>query len=341
AASTFLVRTHVVGALRSLESSFSALVSGSSDLTQRLPVVRKDETGRIAEAFNRLLGNLEQTVRDIRGHAETVAAAAERMQDQVEHITASADGQNASATTIAGDIEELTNSLASVADSADEVRRLSSGSLDHSRQGAEAVQRLVGEIGGIEAKVQQITASVDDYVASVATINDLTSQVKDIADQTNLLALNAAIEAARAGEQGRGFAVVADEVRKLAEKSAATANEIDAVTRSLGMKSSSLQASVQDSVQALQSSHEALGYVSRTIADSGSSVGQAHAGIDSIAGAVSEQKHVSQDIAANIERIARSAEANSTLADDARTSSHDLSQVARSLQESVHHFRVG
>ncbi|MDD5248364.1 MAG: methyl-accepting chemotaxis protein [Rhodocyclaceae bacterium] len=339
--STLLVRTHVVGALQSLESSLARLVSGSSDLTQRLPVTRQDETGRIAESFNRLLASLEQTVREIRGHAETVAASADRVQAQVDRITTSANEQNASATAIASDIEQLSTSIASVADSADEVRRQSGGSLEQSRQGGEAVARLVGEIGGIESKVQLITASVDDYVSSVATINNLTGQVKDIADQTNLLALNAAIEAARAGEQGRGFAVVADEVRKLAEKSAATANEIDAVTRALEQKSSSLQASVHDSVQALQASHEALAYVSSTIDGSGRAVGEAHAGIDSIAGSVREQKAVSEDIAANIERIARGAEANSSLADDARAASRGLDEVAHALRESVRHFRVG
>jgi methyl-accepting chemotaxis protein len=339
--STLLVRNHILSALRSLEASLAQLVSGSSDLTQRLAVTRKDETGRIAESFNCLLSNLEKTVRDIRSHAETVAASADRMQEQVGRITTAADEQNSSANAIAGDIEQLSTSIATVADSAEEVRRQSSGSLDQSQQGSEAVGRLVGEIGEIENKVKLITTSVDDYVASVSTINNLTSQVKDIADQTNLLALNAAIEAARAGEQGRGFAVVADEVRKLAEKSAATANEIDVVTRELEQKSGSLQSSVHESVQALQASHEALNYVSRTIDDSGRAVGEAHAGIDGIADSVREQKKVSEDIASNIERIARGAEVNSSLADDARATSRALDEVAHSLQQSVRHFQVG
>ncbi|MGE5465923.1 MAG: methyl-accepting chemotaxis protein [Ignavibacteria bacterium] len=339
--STLLVRNHLVGALRSLEASLTQLVSGSSDLTQRLPVERRDETGRIAESFNTLLGNLEKTVRDIRAHAETVAVSADRLQEQVGSITSAADEQSNSAGAIASDIEQLSTSIASVADSADEVRRQSSGSLDQSRHGSEAVQRLVGEIGEIETKVQLITTLVDDYVASVATINNLTGEVKDIADQTNLLALNAAIEAARAGEQGRGFAVVADEVRKLAEKSAATANEIDGVTRALEQKSASLQTSVHDSVQALQASHDALGYVSNTIRDSGQAVGEAHAGIDNIADSVREQKKVSEDIAANVERIARGAEANSAMAGQARESSRGLDEVAHALQECVRHFRVG
>jgi methyl-accepting chemotaxis protein len=338
--STLLIRNRVIGSLRSLEASLSQLVSGSSDLTQRLPVTRQDETGRIAGSFNQLLAGLEQTVRDIRSHAETVAASADRLQEQVTSINSAAVEQNNSAGAIASDIEELSTSISSVADSADDVRRQSSGSLEQSRQGSAAVQRLVGEIAEIESKVQLITTSVADYVASVATINNLTGEVKDIADQTNLLALNAAIEAARAGEQGRGFAVVADEVRKLAEKSAATANEIDSVTRAIEQKSSSLQSSVQDSVQALQASHEALGYVSRTIDDSGRAVGEAHAGIDNIADSVREQKTVSEDIAKNIERIARGAEANSALADEAHAASHGLDEVAHALQQSVRHFRV-
>ncbi|HEX8964098.1 MAG TPA: methyl-accepting chemotaxis protein [Rhodocyclaceae bacterium] len=338
--STLLVRNHIVGALQSLERSLAQLVSGSSDLTQRLPVDRQDETGRIAESFNRLLTNLEQTVRDIRGHAEAVAASADTLQEQVGSITAAADAQNNSAGAIAADIQQLSTSIATVADSADDVRRQSTSSLDQSRQGSEAVQRLVDEIGEIESKVRLITSSVDDYLSSVATINNLTGEVKDIADQTNLLALNAAIEAARAGEQGRGFAVVADEVRKLAEKSAATANEIDAVTRALEQKSSSLQSSVHDSVQALQTSHEALGYVSQTIRDGGMAVSDAHAGIDGIADSVREQKKVSEDIAANIERIARGAEANSALADQARAASQGLDRIAHALQDSVRHFRI-
>ena len=197
-----------------------------------------------------------------------------------------------------------------------------------------SLRTIVGHIGKSNTAIADLSRLAGEVSASVGII-------ADIADQTNLLALNAAIEAARAGEQGRGFAVVADEVRKLAEKSAATANEIDGVTQQLGHKSHSLQSTVQNSVAALQSSHEVLGFVSRTFAESTDAVGQAHSGIDSIANSVREQEVASGRITANIERIAQGSETNTAKADSARSASRELADVAQRLQSAVHHFRVG
>jgi len=335
-----LIGRHVIGSLRSLDASMAALASGSSDLTQRLPVSSRDEVGRIAENFNSFLAGLQKTVRDIRGHAEQVSGSADRVLTQIDGITGTAAQQSEAATSIAAEIEELSTSIAAVADAAQDVRRLSTASNDQSQSGAAAIEKLAEQMREIESAIGEITASVADYVSSVATINDLTGQVKGIAEQTNLLALNAAIEAARAGEQGRGFAVVADEVRKLAEKSAATANEIDAVTQSLGQKSHGLQTTVKGSVSALQSSREALNFVSTTIAESAGSVAQAHGGVDSIAGSVREQRVASERVAVAVEQIAQRAQDNSALAAEASQASRQLDEIAGQLRQSVSHFQA-
>ncbi len=340
ALTTMLVLSHIVGSLRTLDRSMSQLASGNGNLTQRLEVRSQDEVGRIAASFNQFMTELQGTIGSIRDLTEQVGSSADCVTSQIDRIAVSVGEQSNSAASIATEVEALSTSIATVADSAGEVRHESDASLAHSREGSQSVERLVGEISRIDNTVQAITASVGDYVAKVRTINNLTSQVKDIADQTNLLALNAAIEAARAGEQGRGFAVVADEVRKLAEKSASTANEIDAVTQALGQQSSGLEATVQESVSAIQTSREVLDNVSRTFEAGSRIIDNAHQGIDNITDSVRAQKTASEGIAGNIERIARGAEENTTVAAQARSAVHDLDRIAGSLRQAVGHFRV-
>ena len=326
--------------LQRLEGSMRQLASGNGDLTGRLPVASVDEIGRTAQSFNAFMGDLQETIARIRDGAERVAQAADSLGGNVSTVAASSQSQTAAAEAIAAEVEQLTTSIASVADSADHVRSQSADSLEHTRRGGESLSQLVREIGKIQQIVERIASSVDDYVASANTIGNLTSEVKDIADQTNLLALNAAIEAARAGEQGRGFAVVADEVRKLAEKSARSANEIDSVTGALGHKSESLLGTVKTGIDALTTSQAALGEVSEVLNSSMGSVSQAHQGVDEITNSVREQKAASQDIAVNLENIVRAAEESNAVIGQAEAAARDFEAIAGDLRAAVSHFKV-
>jgi methyl-accepting chemotaxis protein len=192
----------------------------------------------------------------------------------------------------------------------------------------------------VEGTVKQIAEAVTQFVTSTAAITNMTREVKDIADQTNLLALNAAIEAARAGEQGRGFAVVADEVRKLAEKSAASASEIDAITRSLSQQSEAVQHSIENGLTHIASSQKSVDNVAEVLASASTSVTEVGHGLDTIAAATEEQRRTFTDVAANIEAIASMARENSDVVEQTSAAAHKLEDLANNLQSAVGRFRT-
>lgn len=326
--------------LAELEASMRQLASGEGDLSHRLPIKSENEVGRIAHSFNSFVADLDGTVKRIHEIVEQIKQSSCALGGQIEQVSGSTRAQSDAAASIAAEVQQLTTSIATVADSAGEVRRLSDSSLAASAGSRQQLERQIEQLVRLEASVGAIAASVADYIASTQTITRLTSEVRDIANQTNLLALNAAIEAARAGEQGRGFAVVADEVRKLAEKSASSADEINAVTVTITGKSIALEGLVNEGIEALAASRESLNAVADGVREGEQTVSAAHRGIDEITDSVVEQKTASQDIAAQVEKIARLADDNDSSAHGAAHAVHEFEKLSAALQQTVGHFRT-
>jgi methyl-accepting chemotaxis protein len=314
-------------------------VSGSNDLSLRA-AESHDEPGEAAKAFNKLLSGFSDIIRDVHNNADTVASTAHHLANSSRVISQSSHAQSEAAASTAAAVEQITVSINSVADNTDDVRKLSDQSLQQTESGNRNVKELIGEIERVQETVNLIAVSVKEFVDSTRSIASMTQQVKEIADQTNLLALNAAIEAARAGEQGRGFAVVADEVRKLAEKSAQSASEIDRVTNSLNSKSSHVEAAVQTGLQSLQVTQEHVGRVSVVLTEAGDSVSRSSRGVSDIATSVGEQSAASNEIARHVEEIAQMAEENHAAVEAATSDIAQLEQLAKDLQISVVRFRV-
>jgi len=316
------------------------VMQADGDLSKRVTVRSEDEIGQAATAFNGLIDGFANIIRQVLANAGTVSGTATQLSASSLQIAQGSQAQSEAAASTAAAVEEITVSINSVAANTEDVRKLSEKSLQQTEQGNQSVTAMIGEISRVQEAVNQIAGSVKEFVDSTRAIAGMTQQVKEIADQTNLLALNAAIEAARAGEQGRGFAVVADEVRKLAEKSAKSASEIDKVTNSLNQKSTQVEATVQAGLHSLHATQEQIGRVSAMLTEAGEAVTKSSHGVSDIAASVGEQSLASNEIAHNVEKIAQMSEENHAAVESNNQDIVRLEQLARELQAAVSRFKV-
>ena len=334
------IRRFVVLPLEAMNASLEEIAKGEGDLTRRLAVAGRDEIGRTASTFNEMLGTIAQLVRHVSESAARVTGSAHQLSASAGRVAEGSHNQNAQSVSAAASVEQMAANIASVATSAERVHQRSQESLRRAHEGSKTLESLVTEVSHAEDAVRQMADSVEQFVQSTTSITAMTQEVRDIAEQTNLLALNAAIEAARAGEQGRGFAVVADEVRKLAEKSARSAGEIDAVTSTLSKQSVAVRESIHRGLDHLASSRGAVGVVSGTIAAANESVVEVGQGLDEIAEATEQQRAASAALATSIDNIAAMARENNESVEATANAARDMEELAGQLQQTVSRFRV-
>ncbi|MBD5804620.1 putative methyl-accepting chemotaxis protein YoaH [Azoarcus sp. Aa7] len=334
------IRGAVTGPLERMVAGLRAIVSGEGDLTRRLEVRGSDEIGIASAVFNEMMAKIAGLVRHVGESAAQVSTAAAELVVRADQVVASSQSQSATSATTAQAVEQMVASIATVARSAEEVRQLSRESLRRSDEGNSSLTTLDERVGMVETTVRGIADSVGEFVSSTKAITHITSEVKELAEQTNLLALNAAIEAARAGEQGRGFAVVADEVRKLAEKSASSANEIDTITHTLGKQSEQVTRAIADAMDHIATSRESMMTVNGVLAAASESVVAVGRGLDSIAAATQEQERVSADVFSGIERIKQTAQGNSEAAGQTAAAARNMGALAGELQGAVGRFHT-
>jgi methyl-accepting chemotaxis protein len=312
----------------------------SGDLTARLDEAGGDEVGGLLRTIQEMNENLVGIVRQVHSSAHNVLHEATQLSASADKLVRGSHGQTDAANAAAHAVEASSASLVLSAERAHEVRLLSQGSLKSTAKGNEALQQMVAELERAGASVHEIATTVDQFVRSSETITGMTRQVKEIADQTNLLALNAAIEAARAGEQGRGFAVVADEVRKLAEKSARAASEIDAVTETLGSRSIAVTGAIDKGKGSLESCQALIAEVVAVLSAATDAATQAAQSAERIAASVEEQTGASEQVSRHVRGIAEMAEANSVAIRETSATVRQLEQLSRSLQDCTSRFKL-
>jgi methyl-accepting chemotaxis protein len=333
-----LVRADIVSSIATIKSAALSLKNG--DLTQRVRVQGRDEIAETALAFNELIDSFQGAVRKVHAAVGAVSGASKELLAGAGTVVTGSTRQADAASAVAATMQEMAVSISSVAANGQMVKDISRQSLDNTIAGSSSLERLTSDTALMRTAFSGITTSIGEFVQSTRSITDMTRQVKELAEQTNLLALNAAIEAARAGEQGRGFAVVADEVRKLAERSSEAANSIDALTKGLEHQSVAVEESLGVGTTSLGSSEAHMAELESMISAARSSMTAADSGVDEIARAVKEQSTASNDIAARIDEIARMVEENDGAIRQVSAASGQLGIHAEGLQQAVSQFRV-
>nr|WP_137822503.1 methyl-accepting chemotaxis protein [Pseudomonas sp. D(2018)] len=334
---SLLLRGQIVRSIREIEQASIRLRDG--DLTRRVRVIGRDEIAHTAQAFNELIDSFQQAMRQVASVAASVGASAEELVGASARVAESSTAQAGAVGAVSMTIEQMSDGIAAISSHAESLRSSAEASLHGAEDGHLALSRLLEKIDSVRHAFSAIRGSVGDFVESTTAITASITQVKDLSAQTNLLALNAAIEAARAGESGRGFSVVADEVRNLAQRSALAANSINELTAKLEGQSEIVDEALRAGTVALEDSGRLLVELESTLQQATELVGDSTRGVDQIADAVRVQSEGGRDIASNIERIARMAGEGDAIAHRVSSAVISLRELSEELNLAVSRFR--
>jgi methyl-accepting chemotaxis protein len=309
------------------------------DLSARIKLLPGDERSLMA-ATAHMQASLIRMVSEMRHNAAELAESSTHMTTVASHVAATAQHQSEASGSMASAVREVTASIEHVSSSARSAHGVTSETESRAREGIEIIHQSADEMQRISVSVSSAADSLQSMGERSARISDIVRVIKDVADQTNLLALNAAIEAARAGEQGRGFAVVADEVRKLAERTAQATTEISSM---IGGVQESAQGAIDIIVQAVERVEAGVG-LSRQASESIEEIARgAHSVVESvtsISSALGEQSTASRHISANVERVAQMADENSAATREVSEAAGRLDGLAARTRAAIEKFSV-
>lgn len=313
----------------------TAIANGKLDT-----VIDTSSHDELPKAFDRMQKRLREMIQQISQAANQLVVSVQQISGASEQLSGAIQEQSTSASMMAATIEELTVSIHHVSENADEAHQLATRSGQQSKDGAQVIENTLSSMNGIAKTVQHSSTQVAGLGQHSEQISSIISVIQGIADQTNLLALNAAIEAARAGEQGRGFAVVADEVRLLAQNTGKSTQEIATMIEKI-------QAGVRDTVESMRGGVlevnqgvEMAGTAGAAIVEIRDSSEKVLQVVDQISFALREQTAASQDVARNVERTAQMAEMNNVSVQELLKTSGGLKNLATSLQQEVSKFQL-
>ena len=330
----------VVAPLREQREMVEDIAQGEGDLSKRVSLSGKDEIAQLWGIFNIFIDKLQDSIKKVGEVTNRVASASTHLSANADDMAKGAESTTSRMTQSASAVEEMTMTAHEVAWSSQEAAGIAQEASETAQNGQRIVEQTVGSMTELSEAVGQSAELIRALGKSSDQIGEIIATIEDIADQTNLLALNAAIEAARAGEQGRGFAVVADEVRKLAERTTRATREIGEMIGRIQKDTKAAVTSMEEGTQKVTNgvsltpnTSQALSHIQTLVMQTAGMIGQ-------IAAAADEQSSTTVQIARDLEAASEvGKEATEGVAESARQI-HELRGLSEDLQSIVRRFKV-
>ncbi|EJL94227.1 methyl-accepting chemotaxis protein [Pseudomonas sp. GM79] len=330
----------IVRPIRSVASGLEGIAQGEGDLTKNLQIRGSDETAQLANWFNQFLTAIRNLIQSIGGAATKILATSQSSTQVSSDMAEAAGRQREAVDMVSTAFHEMVATANEVARSCSQAAESADSGQRQAREGQQQIDAAVSSVDRLSQEIEQSAQSMQQLERDSNDIQSILGTIRSIAEQTNLLALNAAIEAARAGEQGRGFAVVADEVRALAKRTADSTAEIDGLLGNLAKRTSQVTQQMHASLEVSQQSVTRIG-------EARSSFGQIRESVDvirdmntQIATAAEQQHQVAEDINRHISQIHGDAQLVAELANSARLDSQSLAGLSNELDGLVRRFRT-
>jgi len=335
---SYVINRLIMAPIRSTVEVIESMAGG--DLTRRIDVSSSDEIGNMACHMNDFIDSLHGTIRSFANNALELAAASTQLNNTSDRIAIGAEEVAAQSATVATAGEEMSATSGDIAQNCQLAAEGAHRASQSAQNGAGVVERTVVVMGQIAEKVQETAKTVESLGARSDQIGNIIGTIEDIADQTNLLALNAAIEAARAGEQGRGFAVVADEVRALAERTTRATREIGEMIKAIQNETKGAVAAMEQGVRQVETGTQEAAKSGAALRDILEQVNDVATQVNQIATAAEEQTATTSEISSNMHQITDVVQQTSRGAQESSAAAHRLSDLATELQIAVSRFRI-